>query len=444
MLSPLRDWLIRQGLAESLAGLLTLAADIAFVLVLAVIADYVVKRIVVRRAMALAARSASDWDDIIARHRVAHQLAHVAPALVIYYFAIPVLGDYPQAMAVVRQVALIYMLLVAATAAGRALNAGVEIARASRTPKGLPIRGIAQVVRLVLYAVVGISVLSLVLGRSPLLMLSGLGAMSAVLMLIFRDAILGFVAGIQLATNRMIQRGDWIEMPSHGVDGDVLEVGLATVKVQNFDKTIVTIPTYALVSESFKNWRGMSESEGRRIKRAISIDVGSIRFCTDEMLARYARIQPITDYVARKREELARWNAEHGVDADDPVNGRRMTNVGTFRAYIVAYLRHHPMVHQQMTFLVRQLDPTEHGLPIEIYVFSRDQDWVRYEDIQADIFDHLLAMVPQFDLRVFQSPSGPDVERALASVAGADSGADSGRSTSTADSGRSAQGDSVP
>ena len=388
--------------------------------------------------MQLAARSASDWDDVVGRHRVVHQLAHVAPALVIYYFAIPVLGDYPQAMAVVRQVALIYMLLVAATAAGRALNAGVEIARASRTPKGLPIRGIAQVVRLVLYAVVGISVLSLVLGRSPLLMLSGLGAMSAVLMLIFRDAILGFVAGIQLATNRMIQRGDWIEMPSHGVDGDVIEVGLTTVKVQNFDKTIVTVPTYALISESFKNWRGMSESEGRRIKRAIRIDVGSVRFCTDEMLARYARIQPITGYVEQKREELARWNAEHGVDADDPVNGRRMTNVGTFRAYIVAYLRQHPMVHQEMTFLVRQLDPTEHGLPIEVYVFSRDQDWVRYEDIQADIFDHLLAMVPQFDLRVFQSPSGPDVERALASAAGgADSGSDSGRSTSTAAAGRS-------
>ena len=426
MLDPLRDWLIGQGLAEGFAGLLTLAADIVVVLILAMVADYVVKRVFVRRAIQLAERSASDWDDVIGRHRVVHQLAHVAPALVIYYFAIPVLGDYPQAMAVVRQVALIYMLLVAATAAGRALNAGVEIARASRTPKGLPIRGIAQVVRLVLYAVVGISVLSLVLGRSPLLMLSGLGAMSAVLMLIFRDAILGFVAGIQLATNRMIQRGDWIEMPSHGVDGDVLEVGLTTVKVQNFDKTIVTIPTYALISESFKNWRGMSESEGRRIKRAIRIDVGSVRFCTDEMLARYARIQPITDYVERKREELARWNAERGVDADDPVNGRRMTNVGTFRAYIVAYLRQHPMVHQEMTFLVRQLDPTEHGLPIEIYVFSRDQDWVRYEDIQADIFDHLLAMVPRFDLRVFQSPSGPDVERALASVVG---GTDSGRST---------------
>lgn len=438
MLSPLHDWLIQQGLAAGLAGLLTLAADIGVVLILALVADYVVKRVFVRRAMQLAERSASDWDDVIGRHRVVHQLAHLAPALVIYYFAIPVLGDYPRVMAVVRQVSLIYMLLVAATAAGRALNAGVEIARASRTPKGLPIRGIAQVVRLVLYAVAGISVLSLVLGRSPLLMLSGLGAMSAVLMLIFRDAILGFVAGIQLATNRMIQRGDWIEMASHGVDGDVLEVGLTTVKVQNFDKTIVTIPTYALISESFKNWRGMSESEGRRIKRAISIDVGSVRFCTDEMLARYARIQPITDYVEQKREELARWNAEHGVDADDPVNGRRMTNVGTFRAYIVAYLRHHPMVHQDMTFLVRQLDPTEHGLPIEIYVFSRDQDWVRYEDIQADIFDHLLAMVAQFDLRVFQSPSGPDVERALASVAGrSDSGSDRGRSTSTAAAGRS-------
>ena len=427
MLSPLRDWLVQRGVAAGAAGLLTLAADIAVVLVLAVIADYVVKRVVVRRAAALAARSASHWDDVVARHRVLDQLVHVAPALVIYHFATAVLADYAEVMAVVRQAALIYMLLVAAVAADRALNAAVEIARASRAPRGLPVKGIAQVAKLVLYAVVAISVLSLVLGQSPLLMLSGLGAMSAVLMLIFRDAILGFVAGIQLATNRMVQRGDWIEMPKHGADGDVVEVGLTTVKVQNFDMTIVTIPTYALISESFKNWRGMSESDGRRIKRAINIDVSSVRFCTEEMLARFVEIRHIAEHVTRKREEVASWNAAHGIDAADQVNGRRLTNLGTFRAYVVAYLRHHPMVHQEMTFLVRQLDPTEHGLPIEIYVFSRDQDWVRYEDIQADIFDHLLAIVPRFDLRVFQSPSGPDVERALASAAGRTAGSDPAR-----------------
>ena len=427
MLSPLRDWLVQRGVAEGAAVLLTLAADIAVVLVLAAIADYVVKRVVVRRAAALAARSASDWDDVVARHRVLDRLVHVAPALVIYHFAAAVLADYAEVMAVVRQAALIYMLLVTAVAADRALNAVVEIARASRVPRGLPVKGIVQVAKLVLYAVVAISVLSLVLGQSPLLMLSGLGAMSAVLMLIFRDAILGFVAGIQLAMNRMVQRGDWIEMPKHGVDGDVLEVGLTTVKVQNFDNTTVTIPTYALISESFKNWRGMFESRGRRIKRAINIDVGSVRFCTEEMLARFVEIRHIAEYVTRKREEVARWNAEHGVDASDPINGRHLTNLGTFRAYVVAYLRHHPMVHQEMTFLVRQLDPTEHGLPIEIYVFSRDQDWVRYEDIQADIFDHLLAIVPRFDLRVFQSPSGPDVERVLASVAGRSAAASAAR-----------------
>ena len=417
MLTLLRDWLIAQGLSPGLAELLGLLADISVVVVLAYVADVVTRRVVVQYVRGLASRSITHWDDHIARHRVLVRLAHVAPAVVIYYFAIPVLGDYPELQAVVRQLCLIYMIAIATLALDGALNAAADVVKASAKARGLPVTGVAQVVKLVLYGVAGISVLSLVLNRSPLLMLSGIGAASAVTMLIFRDAILGFVAGIQLTVNNMVHRGDWIEMPSHGVDGDVTEVGLTTVKVQNFDKTIVTIPTYALISESFKNWRGMSESGGRRIKRAISIDMNSVRFCTEEMLARYTRIRYIAEYVERKRVELENWNAEHGIDRADYANGRRLTNLGTFRAYIVAYLHHHPMVHNDMTFLIRQLDPTEHGLPIEIYVFSRDQDWARYEAIQADIFDHLLAIVPEFDLRVFQNPSGAAVERALGAVA---------------------------
>ena len=267
-----------------------------------------------------------------------------------------------------------------------------------------------QVVKLVIYCVAAIAALSLVLGKSPVLLLSGLGAMTAVLMLVFKDPILGFIGGIQLSANQMVAPGDWIEMPAYGADGDVLEVGLTSVKIRNFDNTITTIPTYGLISGSFKNWRGMSESGGRRIKRAIHVDMNSIHFCDDETLVRLAKIPHMAAYLERKQHELVRWKAEHDADANRPSNLRRLTNVGTFRAYIVAYLRNHSMIHQEMTFLVRHLAPSAQGLPIEIYVFSRDTDWVRYEDLQADIFDHILAMAPEFGLSVYQSPSGRDVQ----------------------------------
>ena len=413
MLSPLHDWLLKWGMSEAGATLLTRLGGVLLVLFVALIANRVTKRVVVRGIARLARRTTASWDDVVMRHRVLQRVAHLVPALVIYHFATPVLAGYDQLTAVVRQGALIYMIVIAALAADSVVNVGVEIVRGSRLPRELPVRSIAQVLKLVVYAVTAISVLALVLGRSPLLLLSGLGAMSAVTMLIFKDTILGFVSGIQLSANRMVSRGDWVEMPKHGADGDVLDVGLTTVKVQNWDKTITTIPTYALIAESFKNWRGMAESGGRRIKRALYIDVGSIRFCDEEMLARFSKIQYIADYMKAKREEIANWNAARGVEPASLADGRHLTNVGTFRAYVVAYLRHHPMVHQDMTFLVRQLAPTEHGLPIEVYVFSRDQVWSRYEAIQADIFDHLLAVVPEFDLRVFQSPSGRDVERAI-------------------------------
>jgi len=239
--------------------------------------------------------------------------------------------------------------------------------------------------------------------------------MTTVLMVVFKDAILGFVAGIQLSANKMVAPGDWIEMPKYGADGDVLEVALTTVKVQNFDKTITTVPTYALISESFKNWRGMSESGGRRIKRAITIDMSSIRFCDDAMLVRLSQIHYMADYLEEKRREFEAWSAEHEGEPATALHPRRLTNIGTFRAYIVAYLRHHPKIHKQLTFLVRQLAPTDHGLPIEIYVFSTDQNWINYEGIQSDIFDHLLAVVPQFDLRVYQRLSdAPDTGARLA------------------------------
>ncbi len=423
MLSPLREWLAGSGLDAAYVEWLMLAAELSLVALLAFLADYIVKRIVVSRVTAFARRSESHWDDRVLEHRVIQRLAHVAPAIVIYLSADLVLADYAAAASLARRAALVYMIAVTTAAAFSGLNAAVDIARESPTSRSLPLRGIAQVVKMALFAVAAVSTVSIILNESPLLLLSGLGAMSAVAMFVFKDAILGFIAGVQLSTNRMVARGDWIEMPAHGVDGDVIEVGLTTVKVQNFDKTIVTIPTYALVSESFKNWRGMSESGGRRIKRAINIDIGSVRFCDNEMLDRFARIRHVAEFVESKRAEADSSNTELGVAAADLANGERLTNATVYRAYMLGYLRQHPMIHQDMTFLVRHLDATEHGVPIEMFVFCRDQAWASYEAIQADIVDHLLAMAPQFDLRVYQSPSGPDVERGLAAAADPRAGA---------------------
>ena len=304
--------------------------------------------------------------------------------------------------------ATIYILLVGALVADAFLSAALDIYRSTDSSREISIKSLVQFLKVILYFVVGLFALSVLLGKSPDYLLGGLTAITAVLLLIFRDAILGLVAGIQLTVNRMISRGDWIEMPKYGADGDVLDVSLTTVKVQNWDKTITTIPTYALISESFKNWRGMQESGGRRIKRSVYIDISTVKFCDGEMLERFARIQYITAHIERKKRELAEYNEVNKVDLTNLVNGRRMTNLGTFRAYVTAYLKNHPQINQDMTFLVRQLAPTEQGLPIEIYVFCKDIVWANYEAIQADIFDHILAIVPEFDLRVFQEPTGAD------------------------------------
>jgi miniconductance mechanosensitive channel len=415
MSDAIRDFLVQQGLGTQGTAVLAAAVEIALVVTLAFIANLVAKRIIVRGLVELVSRTTTGWDDFLVERRLFHRLSHLAPVLVIYIFAGPVLDDSVLWVLVVRRACLIYMLLVAALAIDSTLNASVDILQTSRFSRELPVKSVVQVLKLILYGIATIAVISLIIGQSPALLLSGLGAMTAVMMLVFKDSILGLVAGIQLSANQMVSRGDWIEMPKYGADGDVLEVALTTVKVQNWDKTITTIPTYTLITESFKNWRGMSESGGRRIKRSINIDIGSIKFCSQEMLERFSRIQHITEYLDKKRQEISSWNAARNLEASDPLNGRQLTNVGTFRAYVVAYLRHHPMVHQDMTFLVRQLAPTAQGLPIEIYVFSRDQVWSNYEDIQADIFDHILAIAPAFDLSVYQSPSGGDVKDALAS-----------------------------
>ena len=410
MLELIENWLVEQNLGAPTSLILARIIAYFFVIFLSVLANFVAKRLILSVVKSLVSRSRTSWDDALVQRRVFSKLSHLAPALVLYAGMPLALEGYGLLTSLHSSAALIYMILIAVLVVDSLLNAVHDIYGTYEISREVPIKNFLQVLKLVMYFVSGILILSIILDRTPLYFLSGLGALTAVLMLIFKDAILGFVAGIQLTANRMVAPGDWIEMPRYGADGDVVEMTLTTVKVQNWDKTITTVPTYALISESFKNWRGMQQSGGRRIKRAIHIDMNSIRFCTEEMIGRFSKIQYISKYVETKRAELAEHNRSAKVDDSSLANGRRMTNIGTFRAYVQAYLQNHPMVSQEMTLIIRQLAPGEHGLPIEIYVFCTDIRWAHYEAIQADIFDHILAVLPEFDLRIFQTPSGSDFQ----------------------------------
>jgi len=408
MLELLQNWLSGLGINDDLLFYVTRGVAVLAVFGLSALTNFVAKHYIVATLTHVISRSKSDWDDAFVRQKTLNRLAHLAPALVIYLLTPIALEGFDWVIAFILGVLQVYMIIITVLVIDSLLNTVEDIYQNFRASKEIPIKGFIQALKIVLYFVAFIFVVAILLNQTPVYLLSGIGALAAVMMLVFRDSILGFVGGIQLAANKMVAVGDWIEMPKYGADGDVLEVALTTVKVQNWDKTITTIPTYALISESFKNWRGMSESGGRRIKRAINIDMSSIRFCDEEMLERYAKIQYISAYIEQKKHELEQFNQATNVDNASLANGRRMTNVGTFRAYAVAYLRHHPMINLDMTFLVRQLPPGEHGLPIEFYVFSKDKEWANYEAIQADIFDHFLAVVPEFDLRVYQNPTGAD------------------------------------
>jgi miniconductance mechanosensitive channel len=407
MIKAFEDWLIGQGFNEKLADYTSWAGAALAVIIIAFLANYIAKRFLLAGVSIFVRKTKTSWDDALMRRNVFTRLSHLAPALVFYVSA----HLFPPVQDTIQRLSMVYMIMAGLFAFNGFLNAVVDIYNTYEVSREKPIKGYIQIAMIIISIFVGIFALATLLNRSPWPLLSGLGAMTAILLLIFKDSILGLVASVQLSANDMVRLGDWIEMPKYGADGDVIDVSLHTVKVQNWDKTITTIPAYALISDSFKNWRGMSESGGRRIKRSINIDMTSVKFCTPEMLDRYAKFQLLSDYIIYKRKEIAEFNSERKIDTSELINGRNLTNIGTFRTYLVLYLRQHPMIHQDMTFLIRQLPPGEHGLPIEIYVFSSDQDWVNYEAIQADIFDHILAVIPMFDLRVFQQPTGNDFGR---------------------------------
>lgn len=415
-IQQLNHLLIGRGVPADLADIAARAIGIAALLLLAWAANYLAKRVILRAVLGIVKRSSATWDDVLVDAGVFTRLSHVVPALVIRAFAGGVLGESPGVERWVDNVVTIYLLVIALGVFNAALNAGRTIYERSKSGARMPLKGFVQAVKLTGFIVVGIYIVSVLLDKTPVYFLSSLGALTAILLLIFKDAILGFVAGIQISVNQLVQVGDWIEVTKAGADGEVVDVSLTTVKVRNWDKTITTVPTYTLISDSFINWQGMQESGGRRIKRALHIDMQTVRFADEALLARWRKIVLLRPYLERKEAELADDNAKRGVDDTGPGNRRSLTNLGTFRAYIAAYLHAHPKIHQKMTFLIRHLDPTDRGLPIEIYVFSSDTVWANYEAIQADIFDHLLAMVPEFDLRIFQAPGGYDLQRLAEAV----------------------------
>lgn len=409
LVEQINQWLIEWGMTSLVADVLDQYVAFAGVLLLAYLADAVCRKILLRVVARLVQRTKATWDDIVFDHKVMVRLSRIVAPLIITTL-VPVAFSQTDSLTLnlILRVCEIYILLAFLNFLNSLLKAVYTVYSEKDQFRNRPLKGLLQTFQVILWFVGAIVAISILFNKSPLTLLAGLGASAAVLMLVFKDSIMGFVSGVQLSANDMLKVGDWIAMPKYGADGTVVEVTLNTVKVRNWDNTITTIPPYLLVSESFQNWRGMQESGGRRVKRSVNIDMTSVRFCTPEMLDRYRKIQLLSDYIEQTEQMLRSYNEERGIDNSILVNGRRQTNLGVFRAYLTAYLRSLPAVNQSLTVMVRQLQPTEYGLPMELYFFSSLKDWVSYEKVQADVFDHVLAIVPEFGLRVFQSPQGAD------------------------------------
>ena len=378
---------------------------------LCLVAYFITSRILLRTVTHLFKKTSTKFDDILIEERVFNKLPFLVPLVILYNSKDLLYWNNLLDRVILSTIALIFLYSLNAL-----INALNEMFKLTDLSKKFSIKSYTQIGKLLINIFGIIVVIAVLTGNSPVYLLSGLGALTAVLILVFKDTILSLVSSVQISSNDLFKVGDWVEAPQFGADGDVIDIALHSVKIQNWDKTISVIPTNKLIDSSFKNWRGMAESGGRRIKRSINIDMSSIKFCTNEMIGRYSKYNVIANYIKVKLEEVQRFNIENNITDESLINGRSLTNIGTFRAYIEGYLRNHNKIHDEMTFLVRQLSPSANGLPIEIYVFSNDTDWLNYEKIQADIFDHLLAVVSEFELKVFQNPSGSDFKSSFADV----------------------------
>jgi miniconductance mechanosensitive channel len=407
----IRNLMTWMGASETEARHASDMADFVGVLLIGILLYYIAKFIIVRVLGRIARRTKSIWDDVLLEKKVFNRMAFLLPGILVYQFAPSTLEEFPGLAVSVVKATNLYIVFVVLLIINSFFNAVYAIYEDTEFARLHPIKGYIQVAKMIVFVVGGILILSYLFNQTPVYLLGGLGAFSAVMLLIFKDPILGLVGGIQLSANDMVRKGDWINMPKFSADGTVVEISLTTVKVQNWDNTITTLPTYSLVSDAFQNYRGMQESGGRRLKRSVNFNMQSVKFCTPEMLDRFRKIRILRNYIDQKETELNTYNSENNIDDEVLINGKRQTNLGVFRAYLQYYLQNHPMIHQEMTLLVRQLQPTDLGIPIEIYVFSKATEWPAFENLQSDIFDHILAIIPLFDLQVFQSPTGDDFRK---------------------------------
>ncbi len=404
---------VSNGIADESAIYWRLGIMLILLGVVSFIAYLITKRVIVNYIYKIVRRSKVTWDDILADKGVLNNLAHIVPALFIRFTAEVIFQDFEAALPAVIKLTDAYLIAVGLTVIMAFTRVAEQWSHHSKAFKDQPLTSYFQLVRIVLYIVAGILILSVLLGRSPIYFLGAFGTLSAILLLVFKDTILGLVASVQIAANDMVKIGDWVEMPKFNADGDVIAINLNTVKVQNFDRTITTIPTYFFITDSFKNWRGMQESGGRRIKRSVYLNVDSIKFVDPDTRERYKKFNLLTDFVTQRQQEIEQYNRDNNIDTTELINGRRMTNIGVFRRYVEFYLRNHPKIRKDMTIMVRQLSIDDKGVPLEIYCFTNTTVWGDYETIQADIFDHLLAAAGFFDLEIFQQPSGRDISKGV-------------------------------
>ena len=385
------------GLSEQKYVLLGLILACSFI-------TYILMRYVIIKAIFhLFEKTSTKLDDILIEKGFLNRLSYIVPLVILYNLFQQLVGSYE----ILNRLLLSVIAIVVVASINSLLSVLNDIYNQSKYSNNINVKSYFQILRLIINLFSIIIVIAILSGQSPFYLLSGIGALTAVLMLVFKDTILSFVSSIQINSNDLFKIGDWVEAPQFGADGDVIDIALHTIKIQNWDKTISIIPTHKLIDSSFKNWRGMSDSGGRRIKRSINIDMSTIKFCDNELIEKFKSITLISKYIDDKLSDIDEHNKS--INKESLINGRALTNIGTYRAYIKAYLKSNKNIHDNMTFLVRQLSPKESGLPIEIYVFSNNTNWVEYEEIQSDIFDHLLAALNQFDLKIYQSPSGNDL-----------------------------------
>ncbi|MEO1995397.1 MAG: mechanosensitive ion channel domain-containing protein [Planctomycetaceae bacterium] len=419
-INDIHDWLAERFFAGELGDGEAMLIIIGGTLILAGLLHVIARLVIGVVVKYVVRRTTTTWDDILVDQKLFSRSAHLVPAVVVYLLA-PLFISPSLEMdweVGVRRCAAAYMTIVGMLLFTSLLNAAVDIYGTFERVRQNPIKGFAQGAKILVYLVGTVFLIAALTGRDPWRVVAGIGAITAIVMLVFKDSILGLVASIQIFVNDMVNVGDWIEMPKFGADGAVLDVTLTTVKVQNWDNTITTIPTYAITSDSFKNWRGMEKSGGRRIKRAIMLDMNTIKFCTPSMLERFQRIDILREYLSERTQQIEQEHQHQRTDAGHAINSRRLTNIGTFRIYLVEYVRRLPELNSDMTLLVRQLAPTREGLPIELYFFSSNTAWVEFESIQADLFDHILSVASEFDLALFQSPTGADFRGIGAEPAG--------------------------